>query len=715
MTFLLVLIFCNKFYSLEAHVLSNESTNAKIIKTNKSNFWFTDFEVLASVGPPEFRCASVDDLGDVVLSWIPVNDPLGIFIEYRIYSAIGGVFSLIGTESNVSTSSFTHLGANANSASVTYYISAVSNSSGSIVEDSSIDTLSTLFLNVVNPSNGTAVLQWNSITNPVLSTAYSHHYIYMEYPSGTWNLIDSVPNSVNYFADTITICDAFLNFRIGLLDQYGCMSFSNVEGDQFQDMLPPDVPVINSVSIDTSNGNVILNWDSTYFEDTYAYIIFQNINGSWEVIDTVYGYSNTTYVNSISSNSSFQVDNYGVAAYDSCLTGNPNTSPVSDSHNTILLANELDVCDLSVNLSWNSYGGWSSGVSSYSLYCSKNSGPWTLISQLNPSINNYIYQNLDGLSNYQFLIKASENGSQTSLSNISNLFVYQPPQPAFSYLKSVDVVDENLVEVQFHADNSIAVYGYELLRSDDGGANFDYVDFSSSIINPVIFQDDQVETSIRSYQYKVQVIDSCNRISSKSNTANTILLNAQANMGLSNDVLWNGYLNWDGGVSSYDVYRMVNGVYEVNPIVSLNSALLSFSDDISNFIGSNSDGQFCYKIKAVEQLNSFGFAAESYSNEFCANQEPIVFAPNSFTPNSDGINDRWKPIVNLLDFSDYRVYVYNRLNQLVFESSDAYEYWNGGYLNNAKIVPVGVYLYFIEFKNGRGDFLREQGYITVIK
>ena len=23
--------------------------------------------------------------------------------------------------------------------------------------------------------------------------------------------------------------------------------------------------------------------------------------------------------------------------------------------------------------------------------------------------------------------------------------------------------------------------------------------------------------------------------------------------------------------------------------------------------------------------------------------------------------------------------------------------------------------YFIEFKNGRGDFLREQGYITVIK
>ena len=127
-----------------------------------------------------------------------------------------------------------------------------------------------------------------------------------------------------------------------------------------------------------------------------------------------------------------------------------------------------------------------------------------------------------------------------------------------------------------------------------------------------------------------------------------------------------------------------------------------------------------YRNKNVKYISchheqAVAFAAESYSNEFCANQEPIVFAPNSFTPNSDGINDRWKPIVNLLDFSDYRVYVYNRLNQLVFESSDAFEYWNGGYLNNAKSVPVGVYLYFIEFKNGRGDFLREQGYITVIK
>ena len=121
----------------------------------------------------------------------------------------------------------------------------------------------------------------------------------MEFPSGTWTLIDSVPTAINSYIDTITICDEFLNFRIGIEDQLGCISYSNIEGDQFQDMLPPDIPVINYVSVDTSNGFVEIDWDSTYFEDTYAYIIFQNINGVWEVIDTVIGYNISYYLSMI--------------------------------------------------------------------------------------------------------------------------------------------------------------------------------------------------------------------------------------------------------------------------------------------------------------------------------------------------------------------------------------------------------------------------------
>ena len=85
----------------------------------------TPISILA-LGPPDFRCVSVDVLGDVLLTWIPVDDPLGDFLEYRIYSESAGVFNLIGTQTNISNASYIHLGAGANLGSVKYYISTVS-------------------------------------------------------------------------------------------------------------------------------------------------------------------------------------------------------------------------------------------------------------------------------------------------------------------------------------------------------------------------------------------------------------------------------------------------------------------------------------------------------------------------------------------------------------------------------------------------------------
>ena len=302
---------------------------------------------------PELRCVSVDPSGDVDLTWIPVDDPMGSFVEYRIYSSSGGSpFNLIGTEVNRLNAFFSHSGANAQLGSVSYLVSSVSDCSGA-TENFSIDTLSTIFLDVVNPSNGTAVLQWNHITNPVLSTANNYYYIYMEYPSGNWSLIDSVLTTSLSYADTVDICDAFLNFRISLSDQLGCDNYSNINGDQFQDVLPPDSPVITYVSVDTVSGNAYIEWNPTNSQDTYAYIISQNINGFWEIIDTVYGYNNTSYLNINSSNVNAQIDMYGIAAFDSCISSNPNTSPVGIPHRTILLETALNICDLSVDLNWN--------------------------------------------------------------------------------------------------------------------------------------------------------------------------------------------------------------------------------------------------------------------------------------------------------------------------------------------------------------------------
>ena len=134
-----------------------------------------------SLGNPEIRCVSVDNFGDVTISWLEIDDPLGIFIEYRVYSSIsGGPFTLIGSETNRLTTTFIDIGANANLASVEYYISCVSNLGGAILEENSLDTLASIFLDLTNPSNGTAILQWNDVTNPSLSTMSNYYHIYME-------------------------------------------------------------------------------------------------------------------------------------------------------------------------------------------------------------------------------------------------------------------------------------------------------------------------------------------------------------------------------------------------------------------------------------------------------------------------------------------------------------------------------------------------------
>ena len=162
---------------------------------------------------------------------------------------------------------------NKENAAVKYLVKSVygCNSSESIV----LDTISTIFLTVNNPSDGTAVLQWNPMSTPPISSAHDWYYIYQEYPLGTWSLIDSTQYGNEYYRDTISICDAYLNYKIEVKDQSGCSSFSNIDGDQFQDMLPPNLPILNWVTVDTATGNAALNWNPSTSGDASAYIIFQ--------------------------------------------------------------------------------------------------------------------------------------------------------------------------------------------------------------------------------------------------------------------------------------------------------------------------------------------------------------------------------------------------------------------------------------------------------
>jgi gliding motility-associated-like protein len=65
--------------------------------------------------------------------------------------------------------------------------------------------------------------------------------------------------------------------------------------------------------------------------------------------------------------------------------------------------------------------------------------------------------------------------------------------------------------------------------------------------------------------------------------------------------------------------------------------------------------------------------------------EGSIYVPNTFTPNNDGINEEFRCYGSNIGLAEFSVY--SRWGQLVFQSDNISEGWNG---NNA---PEGLYIW----------------------
>lgn len=72
-----------------------------------------------------------------------------------------------------------------------------------------------------------------------------------------------------------------------------------------------------------------------------------------------------------------------------------------------------------------------------------------------------------------------------------------------------------------------------------------------------------------------------------------------------------------------------------------------------------------------------------------------IFMPTAFTPNGDGLNDLFKPVVQSVDDGVYSFQVYNRWGQLVFETNDPEAGWDGEQFGRE--ADEGIYTYVVRF------------------
>lgn len=120
------------------------------------------------------------------------------------------------------------------------------------------------------------------------------------------------------------------------------------------------------------------------------------------------------------------------------------------------------------------------------------------------------------------------------------------------------------------------------------------------------------------------------------------------------------------------------------------------------------DTGYIYPFQVV--VNQFGCPDTSYQQVYI---EPVTtyYAPNAFTPDGDGVNDVYLPIVK--DVYDYEFTIYNRWGEAFFITNDQNEGWDG--TMNGKHSPPGVYVYTLYFRkmNKMPEFIH--GHFTLVR
>lgn len=94
---------------------------------------------------------------------------------------------------------------------------------------------------------------------------------------------------------------------------------------------------------------------------------------------------------------------------------------------------------------------------------------------------------------------------------------------------------------------------------------------------------------------------------------------------------------------------------------------------------------------------------------------PLVYIPNSFSPNGDGINDVFQ-VAWWGDLTDIELRIFNRWGELLFESDDPFGFWDGLY--KGELVQNDVYIYQVVYRGINADGIVQEevvGHVNVVR
>ena len=655
---------------------------------------------------PDLRCLEVMPNGDVKLTWIPPADP-GNFSSYEIWvsAAKNGTFALVPSSlTSISTATFVYTTTVTTVQSLFYYMVMKYGAGGTNSSVGSV-TLQTIFLGP-SPGSVALLLPFNYIHTPKLPSSNNFYVINKEYPIGTWHVL-ATTNDTNY-PDTLNICNNVkINYQVTLQDGSGCQSSSNLIVGTYSNTKVPEQPYVDSISV-LPNGYTIIGWEIPLDKDVNRYNIQYNSSGTNIFIDSVMGRNNTSYTYTHATASSTAIGIF-VQAVDSCGLG----GTVNYGIRSMFLETSYDRCKYQSNLKWNQYY-WSAvkgvpveSLGEYRIYYSVNGSGFNYIGSTTDT--NYVHTDVaPGKTICYFVRVVSKSKKITASSNRACFFSDQVHSPKYIYLKTATIIDKAKAEIKVYLDNSMSSRGITIQRSenDTDFTSVGFIPFSGEA--HYSFTDTPINSDAKSYFYKALVVDSCGNTRDPSNVAKTILLQVREDGSefFTKQLSWNAYQGFGGGVSGYNIYRIVNDQISTALIGSTDPSTTNYTDDVENVAAAGADIE--YLVEAVEGIgNPHGIFERSSSNVTPVYMEGNLYVPNAFSPT--GVNKTWLPVTHFIEKKDYHVHVYNRWGKKVFESNDDTTAWDG---SNC---IADMYVYLIDYKNSRGEYLQIKGTVLLLR
>jgi len=160
--------------------------------------------------------------------------------------------------------------------------------------------------------------------------------------------------------------------------------------------------------------------------------------------------------------------------------------------------------------------------------------------------------------------------------------------------------------------------------------------------------------------------------------------------------------NFDFGPTPADVVNSEINFYNNSHFLANDSYLWTFTSGIPEtsiapnpIVNFPFDSSGVYPVRLIV-TSDFGCADTSYQ-DVVINDRFLYYIPNTFTPDGNGLNDTFRPYGNeSVDFDTFHMQIFNRWGELLYETTDVNQGWDGSY--KGRQVPQGSYVWKIEVK-----------------